>query len=137
MRTIALLCASQLIWAQAPERVPWLETTQRFAGLEVEVKRISGRPLKGAWVAVTADSFTIKTRKGTESFPRVDIQQVKTHRRTVRRRTIGAIVGYVSIGAVLGENIQGPLGLLLPVAGTLGFILGRELDRDTRVIEIE
>jgi|GEM_PF-1992018 len=41
--TTALLAQSNPV-----ERVPWSKTTERFAGLEVEVKQVDGKRYKGS-----------------------------------------------------------------------------------------
>lgn len=95
-----------------------------------------GKHLKGDWLSSTADSFTIQTRHGPQTIPNDTIRTLNSRRRQVRRRVLGAIIGYAAGSAIAGEGVQGPLVFLVLGLGTVGFILGRELDRNTRVIEV-
>ena len=133
MQTLGILLAIQLL---AADRIELGQAAERLAGLEIEVEQWGGRRIKGSFVSATTEVITIKGSKSVDSIQRSSIVSIRTHRRQVRRRTIGLLAGYMGSGAVIGEAAQGPLAFVILGAGTLGFFLGRELDRDTHAIEL-
>lgn len=74
--TTALLAQSNPV-----ERVPWSKTTERFAGLEVEVKQVDGKHYKGSWVGVEGDYYSLKTKSRVERLARSEIKTVHAMRR--------------------------------------------------------
>jgi hypothetical protein len=139
---IPLLLAIGLSAQSSPvERIPWTQSVERFAGLEVEVKQLDGKRFRGTWVAVENDSYTLKTNQQVEKLNRSQIRTVHTVRRQVRGRVLGAIGGYVLGGGLIlmitgsGEGGQGLPGLLMPALSGLGFWAGREIDRDRKSFE--
>ncbi len=111
------------------QRIAWPDTTRAFNGYEVEIKTTRGERLRGAWLATTIDTFELQSGSSTTSYPRSIIASLQIRRRRVRGRFIGTTAGYLGAASLVGERMQGRLAFLVLGIGTLGFILGREIDR--------
>lgn len=111
------------------QRIAWPDTTRAFHGYEVEIKTTRGERLRGTWLATTNDTFEFQSGNHTTSYPRSIIASLRIRHRRVRGRVIGTTAGYLGAAGLVRERMQGRLAFLVLGIGSLGFILGREIDR--------
>ncbi len=129
-----MIMALLLIMAQQTERVPWPASVAYFSGWQVNVETEAGGRIRGNWVAISPDTFTVKTKAGFETHPRSIIKNIRMEQGRWWTGTLGFIAGYtVATGLVL-RGVPGP-GLVMVIgSATAGTWLGDKAGRKRRVV---
>src|SRR5436190_19386082 len=130
------LLLSWTLTAKDPiEYVEWERTRQILHGREVKVWLKNGSKIKGDWVAVTADSFTIASgNKGTQIHSRADIQKLTARRRSAFWRVTGVTSMFMLANNLAreatgsAEAVQGPWAFAVLGGIVGGYLIGRSLD---------
>jgi hypothetical protein len=108
MRFLLIALASAGLVLAAPSSKTWESLGQLQAGAPIEVVT-SDHAEKGAFVASSTESLTIKTRGGEHKFLRPEVVRVVSrHSRRVRNLLIGA-----GVGAAIGLVTDATLGTYL------------------------
>ena len=147
MWKISLVCLFAAAVASGAETiaVKWNETPLLFSGKTVVVKLIDGTSVRGRWVEVSPQSFTMVVDrtskrklhpKGVQTFDRLAASSIKM----VRGRTLGRKLG-TGVGILIGSQLAFGLGetravpdlAILPLfAATIavGHAVGAAIDKD-------
>ena len=126
----------------AAQQVRWEQTPEEFSGKYVKVRLTSGVRVEGYWSNVTADTFTMRVEKSTDSsaipkgiqqIPRASIENIWAGKRHTRGRVIGTIAGAYGVGGIAAAATKASPAAIFGVWGgaVLGYFLGRSYDHAT------